>query len=152
MESEENTLPNLHGVDFSAVGARLDRDWLWHELSEHAYWAKYRTRDMFEQQLDSAWRIVGAYRAVDDRMVGFCRAFSDGVAMAYLADVYVPREERGRGIGQELLRVMIDEGPGRNFRWMLHTADAHNLYEKFGFAPHDATFMQRVSRLPHVRS
>jgi len=31
---------------------RVDRDWLWHELTEHAYWAKYRTRDMFEKQLD----------------------------------------------------------------------------------------------------
>lgn len=47
---------------------------------------------------------------------------------------------------------MIDEGPGRNFRWMLHTADAHNLYEKFGFVARDATFMQRDFRLPHVRS
>ena len=145
-------MPNLYGVDFSTVGARLDRDWLWHELTEHAYWAKYRTRDMFEQQLDSAWRIVGAYRAADGQMVGFCRAFSDGAAMAYLADVYVSREERGRGIGQGLLRVMIDEGPGRNFRWMLHTADAHNLYEKIGFVAPGAMFMQRDFQLPHVRS
>jgi GNAT superfamily N-acetyltransferase len=122
--SAENGAEPAWCVDFSTVSARLDRDRLWHELTEHAYWAKYRTRDMFEQQLDSAWRIVGAYRAVDGRMVGFCRAFSDGAAMAYLADVYVSREERGRGIGQGLLRVMIDEGPGRNFRWMLHTADA----------------------------
>jgi GNAT superfamily N-acetyltransferase len=148
----EKTLRTVRGVDISAVGARLDREWLWHELTEHAYWAKYRTRDMFEQQLDNAWRVVGAYRAVDGRMVGFCRAFSDGATEAYLADVYVSREERGRGIGQGLLRVMIDEGPGRHFRWMLHTADAHNLYEKFGFVAPDATFMQRDFRMPHVRS
>lgn len=139
-----------HGVEFSTVDARLNRDWLWHELTEHAYWAKYRTRDMFEQQLNSAWRIVGAYRAADGQMVGFCRAFSDGAAMAYLADVYVCREERGRGIGHGLLRVMIDEGPGRNFRWMLHTADAHNLYAKFGFTPPDGTFMERASELPQI--
>jgi GNAT superfamily N-acetyltransferase len=151
-QGQEKALPDLHGVDFSADGARLDRDWLWHELTEHTYWAKYRTRDMFEQQLDNAWRVVGAYRALDGRMVGFCRAFSDGAAMAYLADVYVSHQERGRGIGHGLLRVMIDEGPGRNFRWMLHTADAHNLYEKFGFVAPDATFMERRCRLPHVRS
>ncbi|MGH3578366.1 MAG: GNAT family N-acetyltransferase, partial [Mycobacterium sp.] len=72
---------------------------------------------------------------------------------AYLAELYVTREERDRGIGQGLLRVMIDEGPGRNFRWMLHTtADAHNLYEKFGFVARDATFMKRDFRLPDVRS
>lgn len=144
-------LSNLDGVDFFAAGSRVDRDWLWHELTEHAYWAKYRTRDMFERQLDSAWRVVGAYLAGNGQMVGFCRAFSDGATEAYLADVYVSREARSQGIGQELVRVMIDEGPGRDFRWMLHTADAHKLYEKFGFVPPDATFMQRDFRLPRVR-
>jgi GNAT superfamily N-acetyltransferase len=142
----------LDGVEFSTLCARVDRDWLWHELTEHTYWAKYRTRAMFEQQLDSAWRIVGAYRAVDAQMVGFCRAFSDGVAMAYLADVYISHGERGRGIGRGLLRIMIDEGPGRGFRWMLHTADAHELYEKFGFAEPDGTFMERSCQLPHARA
>jgi hypothetical protein len=51
-------MSKLHGVEFSTVDARLNRDWLWHELTEHAYWAKYRTRDMFEQQLDSPPRSV----------------------------------------------------------------------------------------------
>ncbi|GFG86271.1 GNAT family N-acetyltransferase [Mycolicibacter algericus] len=138
-------------VEFSTASARVDRDWLWHELTEHTYWAKYRTRAMFDRQLDEAWRLVGAYRADDGAMVGFCRAFSDGAAMAYLADVYVAATERGRGIGRGLLRVMIDDGPGRDFRWMLHTADAHGLYETFGFAAPDETFMERRSRLPHVR-
>ena len=138
-------------VVYSTDGARLDRDWLWHELTEHTYWAKYRTRAMFGRQLDHAWRVVGAYRADDGAMVGFCRAFSDGAAMAYLADVYVARGERGRGIGRGLLRAMIDEGPGRDFRWMLHTGDAHGLYETFGFAAPDGTFMERRPRLPHVR-
>lgn len=144
-------LTNTQVIDFSTDGARVDRDWLWDELIEHAYWAKYRSREMFEQQLDSAWRVVGAYRIADGQMVGFCRAFSDGVAMAYLADVYVSPQERGRGIGHALLRLMIDEGPGRDFRWMLHTADAHSLYERSGFAAPDATFMERGCRLPHLR-
>lgn len=143
-------MSNLDGVVYSTDGVRLDRDWLWSELTEHTYWAKYRTREMFDRQLDTAWRVVGAYRT-DGRMVGFCRAFSDGAAMAYLADVYVARAERGRGIGRRLVQVMIDDGPGRDFRWMLHTADAHALYETFGFAAPDATFMERRPRLPHVR-
>ncbi|HEU0191932.1 MAG TPA: GNAT family N-acetyltransferase [Mycobacterium sp.] len=144
-------MSQLDGVEFSTAVARVDRDWLWHELIEYSYWAKYRTRAMFDEQLDNAWRVVGAYRTVDGRMVGFCRAFSDGVAMAYLADVYVASDERGRGIGQGLLRLMIDEGPGRDFRWMLHTADAHGLYAKFGFTPPDTAFMERLSRLVPVR-
>lgn len=139
-------------VKFCTRVDRVDRDWLWHELSEYAYWAKYRTRDMFDRQLDAAWRVVGAYATVDGQMVGFARAFSDGAAFAYLADVYVGKRERGRGIGTGIVRVMIDEGPGRDFRWMLHTKDAHALYAGFGFTAADATFMQRDSRLPQVRS
>lgn len=139
------------GVEFCTRVDRVDRDWLWRELADHAYWAKYRTRGMFEQQLDSAWRVVGAYDAGDGRMVGFSRAFSDGVSLAYLADVYVDRQQRGRGIGSGILRVMIEQGPGRDFRWMLHTNDAHHLYAKFGFTNPDSTVMQRGSRLEPVR-
>ncbi|OBG34679.1 GNAT family N-acetyltransferase [Mycolicibacter heraklionensis] len=144
-------MATLDGVEFSTDAARVDRDWLWNELVEHTYWAKYRTRAMFDHQLDSAWRMVGAYRADDGAMIGFCRAVSDGAAFAYLADVYVARDRRGREIGKGLLRTMIDEGPGRDFRWTLHTADAHGLYEQFGFAVPDATYMERPSRLAHIR-
>lgn len=111
------------GVEFCTRADRVDRDWLWRELADHAYWAKYCTRGIFEQQLDTAWRIVGAYDAGDGRMVGFSRAFSDSVSLAYLANVYVHRHERGRGIGSEILRIMIEQGPGRDFRWMPHTND-----------------------------
>lgn len=138
-------------VDYSTDPARVDREWLWRELTERAYWAKYRTRDMFERQLDTAWRVVGAYDRTDGRMVGFARAFSDGVAMAYLADVYVDPGGRGMGVGTGILRLMIEDGPGRDFRWMLHTDDAHTLYAEFGFTAADFTFMQRGCRLPHVR-
>ncbi|KGI70223.1 GNAT family N-acetyltransferase [Mycolicibacterium rufum] len=139
-------------VEFDTSVDRVDREWIWQELVDHAYWAKYRTREMFDRQLDTAWRLVGAYDASQGRMLGFARAFSDGVTMAYLADVYVHRGERGRGIASGILRVMIEEGPGRDFRWMLHTNDAHPLYATFGFTAPDATFMQRDFRLPTVRS
>lgn len=139
-------------VEFSTNVARVDRNWLWHHLTAHSYWAKYRTREMFDQQLDTAWRVVGAYETVGGQMVGFARAFSDGAAFAYLADVYVDHSKRGNGIGAGILRVMIDEGPGRDFRWMLHTKDAHTLYAKFGFNTPDRTFMERATRLPHLRA
>lgn len=137
-------------VEFCTALDRVDRDWLWQQLTYHAYWANYRTRAMFERQLDCAWRVAGAYR-LDGRMVGFARAFSDGAAQAYLADVYVDRDHRRRGVASGILRLMIDEGPGRDFRWMLHTNDAHPLYAQFGFTAPDSTFMQRDFRLPPVR-
>ncbi|MCU1492481.1 MAG: family N-acetyltransferase [Acidimicrobiaceae bacterium] len=76
-------------------------------------------------------------------MVGFARALSDGVAIAYLADVYVEADTRGRGLGAALVRAMIDDGPGASFRWMLHTKDAHGLYRKFGFVEPTGRFLER---------
>ena len=92
--------------------------------------------------------MVGAYALDDGRTVGFARAISDGAGLAYLADVFVLPEHRGNGLGHALVAAMIDEGPGREFRWMLHTANAHGLYAGFGFAAPDATMMERpgVSR------
>lgn len=138
-------------IEFSTDLERVQRNWLWQELNEHTYWAKYRDRTMFDEQLDFAWRVVGAYDSSNAQMVGFARAFSDGAAFAYLADVYVDPSKRGAGIGAGIIRVMIDEGPGRDFRWMLHTKDAHTLYAKFGFSAPDTAFMERASRLPHLR-
>ncbi len=44
-------------------------------------------------------------------------------------------EHRGRGLGVELVRFTVEEGPFASRRWVLHTADAHGLYEKLDFAP-----------------
>lgn len=125
---------------------RIDADAAWDFLSTEAYWARDRTRDELAAQLKSAWRLVGVYEAGSGRMVGLARAFSDGVSTAYLADVYVLRAARGHGLGKELVRTMIDRGPGAGFRWMLHTKDAHGLYRQFGFAGPDERFMERPKR------
>ncbi|MDR6638555.1 GNAT family N-acetyltransferase [Paenarthrobacter nitroguajacolicus] len=126
---------------------RVDRDWLWAELSNNVYWARWRTRADVEAQLENAWRIVGAYDAGTGAMVGYARAFSDGVAIAYLADVYVHESARGQALGKAMVAEMIDAGPGANFRWMLHISDAHGLYRQFGFGDPDTRYLER----PEVR-
>jgi len=85
-------------------------------------------------------RVIGLY--LGERQVGFERAFTDGM-VAYLADVYVLSEHRGRGLGVELVRAMVDEGGLRDLRWLLHTRDAHALYAKFGFGPPGERVMER---------
>jgi GNAT superfamily N-acetyltransferase len=122
---------------------RVDEDAVWEFLSTQAYWGKFRTRRDFKGQLASAWRVVGVYETATGRQVGFARAVSDGVAFAYLADVFILPGARGAGLGQELVATMIDRGPGASFRWTLHTADAHALYRKYGFAAPDETYMER---------
>ena len=65
--------------------------------------------------------------------VGFARAVSDGATVAYLADVYVLSAYRGRGLGLELVREILEGDSGWEIRWLLHTADAQELYARFGF-------------------
>jgi GNAT superfamily N-acetyltransferase len=126
--------------------ARIDRDVVWSFLSTEAYWGRWRTRDVVERQLDLAWRVVGAYRSGTGAMVGFARAFSDGVGSAYLADVFVLPDARGHGIGGAVVHAMVEEGPGASFRWMLHTLDADGLYRRFGFTEPDTMFLERPHR------
>lgn len=54
--------------------------------------------------------------------------------------------QRGHDLGKRLIRLMVDEGLGRNFRWVLFTRDAHGLYEQVGFAAPDANAMVRPAR------
>src|SRR5215467_154396 len=84
---------------------RIDLDAVWDFLSNQAYWARWRTRDVFENQVRNAWRVMGVYERGSGAQVGFARAFSDGFAAAYLADVFVLPAHRGNGLGMRLVRA-----------------------------------------------
>lgn len=124
--------------------ARIDREAVHRYLSKESYWAKGRPRDVQDELIDGAARVVGVYH--HDGQVGFTRTLSDGHAQSYLADVYVLEEHRGRGLGVELVRFSVDEGPLAATKWFLHTADAHDLYRKFGFAEPGPKALERWSR------
>lgn len=137
------------GYEIDDEPTRLDRGTVVTFLTEQVYWARWRGPDEINAQFDSAWRVVGAYHRESGRLVGFARAVSDGVALAYLADVFVDPDHRGAGVGVALVKAMIDDGPGAAFRWMLHTEDAQGLYRKFGFAAPPAGYLERPNTLGH---
>ena len=122
---------------------RVDVAAVWQFLSTQAYWGRWRRREDVAAQVRSAWRVVGVYRCDSGALVGFARAVSDGVSLAYLADVFITPGHRGCGLGKLLVAVMIDRGAGAGFHWLLHTADAHSMYAGFGFAPANPTSMER---------
>jgi GNAT superfamily N-acetyltransferase len=130
------------GIELDDDKARIDRAEVHRFLSEESYWAPGRAREVQDRLIDEATRVVGVYDG--DRQIGFCRAFSDGLALAYLADVYVLAEYRGRRLGEELVREMIENGPLNDVKWMLHTSDMHPLYRKFGFAEPSQKVMERL--------
>jgi GNAT superfamily N-acetyltransferase len=125
-----------NGFELDDDSARLDRDAIHAYLGTEAYWAAGRTREEQDGLIDGSVRVVGLYR--DGSQVGFARASTfDAGRFMYLADVYVLDDCRGRGLGIELVREMIEHGPYADRRWILHTRDAHTLYARFGFEPNE---------------
>jgi GNAT superfamily N-acetyltransferase len=129
------------GFELDDDPARVDVDAVHRYLSEQSYWAAGRPRETVERLVREASRVVGLYR--DGQQVGFARAVSDGVAVAYLADVYMLPGHQGRGLGRELVRETIEHGPYARVRWLLHTKDAQGLYAQHGFGPPGERLMER---------
>ncbi len=127
--------PLKEGYELDDDPARIDRDAVHRFISEESYWGFRRERTVMDGLIDRASRNVGLY-AGDGSLAGYSRTVDAPDAwLVYLADVFVLAGHRGRGLGVELIRFTVDEGPYAGRRWVLHTADAHGLYEKFGFGP-----------------
>lgn len=110
---------------------RVDVDVVYRFLSEEAYWVPGRDRATIERLVQESTRVIGAYRGGE--LVGFARVISDGSSMAWLGDVFVLEEHRGRGLGVELVREAVEDPALGRLTWFLNTKDAHELYAKFGF-------------------
>jgi GNAT superfamily N-acetyltransferase len=130
------------GIELDDDRARIDRDEVHRYLSEESYWAAGRPRETQDRLVDEAARVVGLYDG--DRQIGFCRAATDGVSFVYLADVYVLEAYRGRGLGEAMVREMVEHGDLSRLKWLLHTSDMHPLYRKLGFDVPNAKVMERL--------
>ena len=118
--------------EISTDPERLDID-LIHSFLETCYWAKGRRRSVVERSIRNSL-CFGVYLA--GRQVAFARVVSDRAVFAYLMDVFVVPEFRGRGISKALMRAVLDHPELQNLRlFLLRTSDAHGLYEQFGFRP-----------------
>lgn len=129
------------GYELDDDRGRIDVEAVHRYLSQDSYWAKGRPREVVERLVREASRVVGLYYNGDQ--IGFARTFSDGVAVAYLADVYVLPEHRGHGLGVELVREAVENGPFAHVGWVLHTRDAHGLYGRFGFGRPSERLLER---------
>ena len=116
--------------EISTEPARLDIALIHHFLSE-SYWAQGRSREVVERSIRNSL-CFGAY--VERRQVGFARVVTDRAVFAYLADVFVLPEHRGRGLGKALTQAALNHPDLRGLSVvLLRTRDAHSLYSQFGF-------------------
>jgi GNAT superfamily N-acetyltransferase len=119
------------GFTISTDPARLDLDGICSFLSR-SYWANARTRETTRRALEHSL-CFGVYDG--EQQIGFARAVTDYATFAWLADVFITEEYRGRGLGKWLVEVVLSHPDVQSVpRWFLATRDAHELYRRFGFA------------------
>lgn len=129
------------GYELDDDRRRIDLDAV-HAYVRRSYWARGRSRERMRAAFDGSARVLGLY-APGGEQVGFARVISDGATYAYLADVYVLEQHRGRGLGVELVREAVDREPWSGMSWHLRTKDAHELYRKFGFTAATGRSLER---------
>ncbi|MEO8534227.1 MAG: GNAT family N-acetyltransferase [Flavobacterium sp.] len=108
------------------------------------YWAAGRTMEEVQITIDNSF-CFGIY--LDEKQIGFARVITDYVVFAYLMDVFITEEHRGKGYSSVLIENMMKEPQLKEIKiWRLATTDAHFLYEKFGFTAlnHPEKMMEKV--------
>ena len=123
---------NSNGYRVTDDRSTIDLDRVHRWLSEDAYWAIGRSREIVEQSVAGSL----AFGLFDEggALVGFCRVVTDGATFAWLCDVFVDPAHRGTGAGSFMVGCAVGHPDVAGVkRQVLATADAHGLYEKFGF-------------------
>ena len=118
-----------------------------HGFLREAYWSPGIPRDVVERATRNSL-VVGLY-APDGDQVGMARAVTDRATFAWIADVFVLRQYRGRGLGRFVVEALLEHPDLSGLRrQMLATADAHDLYRRYGFEDLPDPEVYLVRRVP----
>lgn len=114
-------------------------------MLSQSYWNKDVKIEKVKQAASNSAIVVGAF--LDGEQIGYARAVSDKTKFAYIMDVYVEESYRKQGVGQRLVRYMLEHDTLKDvYIWLLATEDAHGVYEKCGFKP-----LEDPARWMHIR-
>ena len=99
-------------------------------LLDGSYWAPDRPLELVEKTIENSI-CVGVF--LGDDLIGFARVVTDKAVFAWIADVIVREDHRGKGLGKEIVSFIQAHPDVPEHSQLLRTRDAHGLYEKFGF-------------------
>ena len=134
------------GYRISTDAALLDRERVWRFLTG-SYWARGISRDLLDHAIDGSLSF-GLF-APDGSQAGFARAVTDRATFAWIGDLFVFSEHRGKRLGVWLTESALAHPDLAGIRKLvLATADAHGLYRRFGFEPADSERLMEISRAP----
>jgi GNAT superfamily N-acetyltransferase len=134
------------GYVLSTDKGRVDVDRVHRWLSEEAYWALGRPREVVEKSIDASW--VWSVFDADGEQVAFLRAVTDALTFAWICDVFVDPAHRGHGIATWLsAEAVADLTAAGVDRLVLATSSAHDVYRRVGFTtPDEGRYMHLDAR------
>lgn len=119
----------VEGYEISTDKSRLSLDAICSMLSK-SYWASERPVEVIKKSIENSI-CFGIYH--DSEQVGFARAVTDYATIFWMADLIIHEAHRGKGLGKELVRTILETKEIQGLPGILMTKDAHGLYEQFGF-------------------
>jgi GNAT superfamily N-acetyltransferase len=100
-------------------------------LANQSYWAKNIPFEIVKKSVENSLNF-GLFQG--EKQIGYARVITDYATMAYLGDVFVLPEYRGQGLSKWLMETITNHPNLQGLRrWILLTADAHELYKQFGW-------------------
>ncbi len=120
---------NFSDYLISTDKTRLDLETICRLLSK-SYWANTRSIERIIKSIENSL-CYGVYH--EERQIGFARIVTDGATMYWLCDVIIDEQYRGNGIGKKLIETIVHFEELQSLIGVLGTADAHGLYEQYGF-------------------
>jgi GNAT superfamily N-acetyltransferase len=142
------------GFTISTDKQFLDEDVVFSFLSQESYWAQDTGRENVRKSIENTALCFGIYEGDPERgtaqFIGFARIITDLATIAYLADVFVVKEYRGRGLFKWLMSIIVSHPDLQGLRrFLLVTKDAQALYGQFGFRPlgDDTDYFLQISNL-----
>ena len=115
----------------STARDKFDLDFIHNYISKESYWAKGRSREKVLRSMENSL-CFGMYDG--QKQIGFGRVATDYVVFAWLMDVFVDPDYRGQGLGELLIKAIVEHPELQSVNGMgLRTNDAQALYAKFGF-------------------
>ena len=130
-------------ISVSADKNKLDIPFILSELKQVS-WLAPKTQDEVQIVIDASF-CFGIY--LNDKQIGFCRVITDYVVFAYVMDVFITAEQRGKGYASQLIKKMLLDPKLKDVKlWRLATSEAHFLYKKFGFdsLAHPNKMMEKI--------
>ncbi|OIR05394.1 acetyltransferase (GNAT) family protein [mine drainage metagenome] len=119
------------GYLISTDPSKLNIEVIHKYLSQESYWAKDIPFETVKKSIEHSL-CFGLYYLQEQ--IGFARLITDKATFAYLADVFILKEYRGKGLSKFLMSTIQSHPELLNLRrWLLATKDAHGLYEQFGW-------------------